>query len=97
MMSGSEDGLYRLVGTFVDSTDEIRVDQQEHDEFHSREIIDQDKQIEYEIENGIIPDPNAPPPEEMGGDPGMGMDLGAPVTDPEESSAVVEPPKGGEI
>ena len=62
-----------------------------------QEIIDQDKQIEYEIENGIIPDPNAPPPEEMGGDPGMGMDLGAPVTDPEESSAVVEPPKGGEI
>ena len=62
-----------------------------------QEIIDQDKQIEYEIENEIIPDPNAPPPEEMGGDPGMGMDLGAPVTDPEESSAVVEPPKGGEI
>jgi len=62
-----------------------------------QEIIDQDKKIEYEIENGIIPDPNAPPPEEMGGDPGMGMDLGAPVTDPEESSAVVEPPKGGEI
>jgi hypothetical protein len=62
-----------------------------------QEIIDQDKQIEYEIENGIIPDPNALPPEEMGGDPGMGMDLGAPVTDPEESSAVVEPPKGGEI
>jgi len=62
-----------------------------------QEIIDQDKKIEYEIENGIIPDPNAPAPEEMGGDPGMGMDLGAPVTDPEESSAVVEPPKGGEI
>jgi hypothetical protein len=62
-----------------------------------QEIIDQDKQIEYEIENGIIPDPNAPPPEEMGEDPGMGMDLGAPITDPEENSAVVEPPKGGEI
>jgi hypothetical protein len=66
-----------------------------------QEIIDQDKQIEYEIENGIIPDPNAPMEGDMGGgDMGAaGMDLGAPITEPdaEPQSKVVEPPKGGEI
>ena len=66
-----------------------------------QEIIDQDKQIEYEIENGIIPDPNAPMEGDMGGGDmgGAGMDLGAPITEPdaEPQSKVVEPPKGGEI
>jgi hypothetical protein len=66
-----------------------------------QEIIDQDLQIEYEIENGIIPDPNAPMEGDVGGgDPGAtGMDLGAPITEPdvEAQSKVVEPPKGGEI
>ena len=72
------------------------------------EIIDQDKMISKEIEEGIIPDPNAPV------DPATGMpmdtnanvqmDLGQPVMEPEVDGSATEVnakaaemPKGGEI
>jgi hypothetical protein len=69
------------------------------------EILEQDQLIEKEIKDGIIPDPNAPvdpttgQPIEQGA---SGMDLGAPVMEPDLASqekAVEAPsiPKGGEI
>jgi hypothetical protein len=66
------------------------------------EIIEQDIQIKKEIEEGIIPDPNAPIDPETGQpmEPGASeMDLGKPITEPDidSESKVVEPPKGGEI
>jgi len=75
------------------------------------EIIEQDKIIKKEIEDGIIPDPSAPvdPMTGMPIQPGMeqgtaGMDLGQPVMEPEINAAPMEPstkamemPKGGEI
>ena len=71
------------------------------------EIIEQDKIIKKEIQDGIIPDPNAPvdPMTGMPLDQGTaGMDLGQPVMEPEiDASATqantkaVEMPKGGEI
>jgi len=75
------------------------------------EIIEQDKIIEKEIKDGIIPDPNASvdPMTGMPLQPGMdqgtaGMDLGQPVMEPEINASVTEPstkavemPKGGEI
>ena len=58
------------------------------------EIIDQDKMISKEIEEGIIPDPNAPV------DPATGMpmdtnanvqmDLGQPVMEPEVDGSATE-------
>jgi len=58
--------------------------------------------IEDEIKKGIIPDPNAPVDPETGMplDSAAGMDLGAPVMEPEiDGSAAEAPelPKGGEI
>ena len=50
------------------------------------ESIEEDKQIEQEIKDGIIPDPNAPI------DPATGMPI-----DPAPTEKKIEPPKGGEI
>ena len=68
------------------------------------EIIEQDEIIKKEIENGIIPDPNAPVDPETGMplDQAAGMDLGAPVMEPDLDSTAKkveapELPKGGEI
>jgi len=69
------------------------------------EIIEQDELIKKEIENGIIPDPNAPVDPETGMPLEAGpseMDLGKPVMEPDlesQSKSVQAPqiPKGGEI
>jgi hypothetical protein len=63
-----------------------------------QEILEQDALINKEIEDGIIPDPNAPMPME-GGEMG---DLGQPVMEPEMDGSATEAPevkmpKGGEI
>lgn len=72
------------------------------------EIIEQDQLMKKEIEDGIIPDPNAPI-DTMTGQPIDGttsMDLGKPVMEPDlesqgsttvASGKQVEMPKGGEI
>jgi hypothetical protein len=66
------------------------------------EIIDMDKQIEKEIKEGILPDPNVPidtqtglPIDQTGGE----MDLGAPINEPDlvKQEKAVEAPEGGEI
>ena len=71
------------------------------------EIIEQDKIMKKEIDDGIIPDPNAPidPNTGMPMDPSAtGMNLGQPVMEPDINAKVTEPnakaaemPKGGEI
>jgi hypothetical protein len=68
------------------------------------EILEQNKLIEKEIKEGIIPDPNAPiEPEVVSGETGTGvMDLGAPVMEPSldsqgRATEAPELPKGGEI
>ena len=67
------------------------------------EILEQDKLIEAEIKAGIIPDPATIGPDGQPLDPeagAAGMDLGAPVMEPEIDASAVEPielPKGGEI
>jgi hypothetical protein len=72
------------------------------------EIIEQDKIIKKEIEDGIIPDPNMPIDPETGMplDQTSQMDLGKPVMEPDLESQSkdvlakgkeVELPKGGEI
>ena len=67
------------------------------------EILEQDKLIEKEIKKGIIPDPATIGPDGQPLDPAAGaggMDLGAPVMEPEiDGSATEAPemPKGGEI
>ena len=69
------------------------------------EILEQDKLIEAEIKAGVIPDPatigpdGQPLPPDAGTD-AAGMDLGAPVMEPEIDASAAEPielPKGGEI
>jgi hypothetical protein len=72
------------------------------------EILEEDKKIEQEIADGIIPDPSIPIDPETGMpiDP-MAMegesDLGAPVADPDLEGESLSPagkrelPKGGEI
>ena len=73
-----------------------------------QEIIDQDKLIEKEIKDGVIPDPSQMQIDPATGQPipGAGMDLGQPVMEPDLATddAVVEPsakaaemPKGGVI
>jgi hypothetical protein len=67
-----------------------------------QEIVEQDMLIEKEIEEGIIPDPNAPVDPMTGApmEPGTSeMDLGQPVMEPdaEADAKTVELPKGGEI
>jgi hypothetical protein len=67
------------------------------------EMIDIDKQIKKEIKDGILPDPNAMPPMDVGG--GVppqqgaigGQTLGAPVKEPGVSGADMNPPTMGEI
>ena len=72
------------------------------------EIVEQDTRIKKEIEEGIIPDPNAPvdPMTGMPLDQTAQMDLGQPVMEPdlrsqekatEVNAKAVEMPKGGEI
>ena len=63
------------------------------------DIIEQDKLIDKEIKDGIIPDPMAQPVDPETGEP---MDLGQPVMEPDlevqaQSTEVPEMPKGGEI
>ena len=69
------------------------------------EILEQDKLIEAEIKAGVIPDPatigpdGQPLPPDAEAD-AAGMDLGAPVMEPEIDASAAEPielPKGGEI
>jgi hypothetical protein len=66
-------------------------------------MIEIDKQIEKEIKDGILPDPNAmvDPNTGMPMDGGQNMDLGAPINEPDlasqEKAVEVKPPKGGEI
>ena len=69
------------------------------------EIIEQDRLIEKEIADGTIPDPSIPVDPETGqplDQSGAGMDLGAPVMEPDlekDSNATKAPemPQGGEI
>lgn len=69
------------------------------------EIIEQNRLIEKEIADGTIPDPSIPVDPETGqplDQSGAGMDLGAPVMEPDlekDSNAAKAPemPKGGEI
>jgi len=73
------------------------------------EILEQDKLIEQEIKDGIIPDPNVPVDPQTGmplGPETAGMDLGQPVMEPDLASdeaatqfdtKAVQMPKGGEI
>jgi hypothetical protein len=68
-----------------------------------QEILEQDILIKKEVEDGIIPDPNAPV-DETGSpiDPGTSeMDLGQPIMEPDMESDAnvtqVKEPKGGEI
>ena len=68
------------------------------------EIIEQNNIIKKEIEEGIIPDPNAPVEEEIPqeGQDNSGMNLGSPIMEPDLSTqdrTVRAPdiPKGGEI
>ena len=65
------------------------------------EIIEQDKIMKQEIEDGIIADPMAPVDPETGMPlDAAGMDLGAPVMEPDIDGTAAEAPelpKGGEI
>jgi hypothetical protein len=67
------------------------------------EILEQDALIKKEIEQGIIPDPNAPIEEIPGqGQNAASMDLGKPVMEPDletqgRATEAPEMPKGGEI
>jgi len=73
------------------------------------EILEQDKIMKKEIEDGIIPDPNAPVDPTTGmplGPETAQMDLGQPVMEPnldaqgkatQVDAKVAEMPKGGEI
>jgi hypothetical protein len=72
------------------------------------EILEQDKLIEKEIKDGVIPDPNiaVDPTTGMPLDQPAQMDLGQPVMEPnldaqgaatEASGKIAEMPKGGEI
>jgi len=73
-----------------------------------QEIVEQDVLIQKEIDDGVIPDPNAPIDPATGQPMEPGMDLGQPVVEPDlESqgnatvadgkSAEMKTPKGGEI
>jgi hypothetical protein len=70
------------------------------------EILEQDKIIKKEIEEGIIPDPNQPidPATGLPLDQTSQMDLGQPVMEPQIDASATQPstkavdmPKGGEI
>ena len=55
-----------------------------------QEILEQDKLIKKEIENGIIPDPNIPIDPNTGMPMDQQMDLGKPVMEPEVDASVVD-------
>jgi hypothetical protein len=69
------------------------------------EIIEQDKLIEKEIEDGVIPDPSIPVDPETGlplDGSVAGMDMGAPMQEPDLEGETLDMgskalPKGGEI
>ena len=68
------------------------------------EIIEQDKIIKKEIKDGTIPDPSIPVDPETGmplDQSAAGMDMGAPIMEPDLNGAKdggrTELPKGGEI
>ena len=68
------------------------------------EIIEQDKLIEKEIKDGTIPDPSIPVDPETGlplDQSAAGMDLGAPIDEPNldgtKDGGMTQLPKGGEI
>ena len=68
------------------------------------EILEQDKLIKKEIKDGTIPDPSIPVDPETGlplDQSAAGMDMGAPVMEPDLNGAKdagrTELPKGGEI
>ena len=67
------------------------------------EILEQDKLIEKEIKDGTIPDPSIPVDPETGMplDSAAGMDLGAPIMEPNldgtKDGGMTKLPKGGEI
>ena len=63
------------------------------------EIEEIDKQIEKEIKDGIIPDPNVPVDPATGMPMDPNMDLGAPINEPdlESQGKATEAPEGGEI
>ena len=63
------------------------------------EIEEIDKQIEKEIKDGIIPDPNIPVDPATGMPMDPNMDLGAPINEPdlESQGKATEAPEGGEI
>jgi hypothetical protein len=64
-----------------------------------QEIVEQDMIIQKEIEEGIIPDPNAPVDPETGEPISDSIDgqSGQVPVEPEIDASVVEPPSGGEI
>jgi hypothetical protein len=64
-----------------------------------QEIVEQDMIIQREIEEGIIPDPNAPVDPETGEPIGDSIDgeSGQVPIEPEIDASAVEPPSGGEI
>lgn len=68
-----------------------------------KEIVEEDLKIEKEIENGEIPDPNAPIDPETGQplpmDTGNNIqgDMGKVPVEPKVDNTAIEPPKGGEI
>jgi len=63
------------------------------------EIIEQDKIMKKEIEEGIVPDPNAPVDPQTGMPMDPSMDLGQPIMEPdlESDAKAVQAPEGGEI
>jgi len=64
------------------------------------EILEEDKKIEQEIADGVIPDPSIPIDPETGmplDGSAAGMDMGAPVQEPDLEGETLEMPKGGEI
>jgi hypothetical protein len=72
------------------------------------EIVEEDKMIEKEIKDGVIPDPSVPIDPATGQpiDPTAQMNLGQPVMEPdlnadnsttEINAKAAEMPKGGEI
>ena len=67
--------------------------------FTDTEIEEMDKEIDKEIKDGTIMDPVVAQQAEMGA--AMGMDMGQPVTEPQEpdgsAGKAPEMPQGGEI
>ena len=62
-------------------------------------IVEQDKIMKKELEEGIVPDPNAPVDPQTGMPMDPSMDLGQPIMEPdlESDAKAVQAPEGGEI